>query len=326
VVGGRGGGAGVKAGMGMLLDYLRLLRIANVFTALADVMMGYVLVQQQLAPVPPLVGLLAASGLLYCAGMVLNDVFDVEADRRWRPERPLAAGRISLRTARRLGFALLLGGVAAGWATAVAAQVPVWRSGMLATLLAASVLAYDGGMKATRLGPLTMGVCRFLNVMLGASSGPLAGDGGGFLGYPPYVLVAAAGLGVYVAGVTWFARREAEPSDGWQLAGAMLVMLGGIALLGLLHDRLPPGVRPRLPDRWWWMMLALLGLPIARRCVTTVADPTPERVQMAVKHCLLSIIVLDAAVTFLAGSGYDALVVLGLLLPAVVLGRWVYST
>lgn len=312
--------------MGTLLDYLRLLRIANVFTALADVMMGYVLVQHQLAPVGPLMGLLAASALLYSAGMVLNDVFDVEVDRRERPERPLPAGRISLETARILGFSLLLAGLAAGWGTAVAAQVPVWRSGTLATLLAASILAYDGGMKATRLGPLTMGVCRFLNVLLGASSGAVALSGGEFLGYPSYVLVAAAGLGVYVAGVTWFARREAESSAGWHLAGAMLVMLGGIALLGLLHRSFPPGVRPTLPDRWWWIMLALLGLPIARRCVTTVADPTPERVQLAVKHCLLSIILLDAAVTFLASSWYDAVVVLGLLLPAVLLGRWVYST
>lgn len=312
--------------MASFLDYLRLLRIANVFTALADVMMGYVLVQHQLAPLPPLFGLLAASALLYCAGMVLNDVFDVEVDRQERPERPLASGRISLRAARILGFTLLLAGLAAGWTTAMAAQVPVWRSGMLATLLAASILAYDGGMKATRLGPLTMGVCRFLNVLLGASSGPAAINGGGFLGYPSYVLVAAAGVGVYVAGVTWFARREAEASEGWHLAGALLVMLGGIGMLGWLHPNFPPGFRAVLPARWWWMMLALLGLPIARRCVMTVAYPTPEQVQLAVKHCLLSIIVLDAAVTFLAGSWYDAVLVLSLLVPAMLLGRWVYST
>lgn len=312
--------------MAGFLDYLRLLRIANVFTALADVMMGYILVHGQLTPLPPLAGLLITSALLYCAGMVLNDVFDVEIDRRERPQRPLPAGRISLRTARSLGFALIVAGLAAGWGTAVAAQVPVWRSGMLATLLAASILAYDGGMKTTRFGPLTMGLCRFLNVLLGASSGALDPTGGGFLGYQSHVLVAAAGLGVYVAGVTWFARRETEPGVGWQQAGALLVMLGGIGVLGLLHHRFPPGFRPALPERWWWLMLALLGLPIARRCVATVAEPTPERVQLAVKHCLLSIIVLDAAVAFVAGSRYDAVVVLGLLVPAVLLGRWVYST
>ena len=100
--------------MARLLDYLRLLRVANVFTALADVLMGYACVERQLAPLLPLAGLLATSALLYLAGMVLNDVFDLETDRQERPERPLPAGRIAWRAARRWGFALLLAGVAAG--------------------------------------------------------------------------------------------------------------------------------------------------------------------------------------------------------------------
>ena len=94
-----------------LLDYLRLLRAANVFTALTDVMMGYACVQRGLVPLPPLAGLLAASALLYLAGMVLNDVFDIDDDRRERPQRPLPAGRISLRTARILGSDAVAGGL-----------------------------------------------------------------------------------------------------------------------------------------------------------------------------------------------------------------------
>ena len=43
------------------------------------------------------IGLLAAaSALLYSAGMVLNDVFDVELDRQEQPYRPLPSGRIPL--------------------------------------------------------------------------------------------------------------------------------------------------------------------------------------------------------------------------------------
>jgi len=49
-------------------------------------------------------------------------------------------------------------------------------------------------------------------------------------------------------------------------------------------------------------------------------------VQLAVKHCLMSIIVLDAAVVFVVASGHEALIVLSLLIPALLLGRWVYST
>jgi 4-hydroxybenzoate polyprenyltransferase len=314
--------------MSRLLDYLRLLRIANVFTALADVMMGYACVQRELVPLPPLAGLLTASALLYLAGMVLNDVFDIEVDRQERPERPLPAGRISLRTAQRLGFALLLGGVAAGWATAWAATPDgsLGRSGLVATLLAGCILAYDGGIKATPLGPVLMGGCRSLNVLLGASLAGTEGLGASVLTFPPHVLVASVGIGVYVAGVAWYARREAAASEGWHLAGALLVMLAGIGLLGLLHRNFPPGFRPTLPDPWWLLMLALLGLPIARRCAMTIADPVPERVQLAVKHCLMSIIVLDAAVVFVVASGHEALIVLSLLIPALLLGRWVYST
>lgn len=319
--------------MARLLDYLRLLRIANVCTALADVLMGYACVQRQLAPLPPLAVLLTASALLYLAGMVLNDVFDLEIDRLERPERPLPAGRILLSAARIWGFALLLGGVAAGWAAALTAAPgeSLGRSGMVASLLAACILAYDGGIKATWLGPVLMGGCRSLNVLLGASlaaTGGLATGGlmASLLPFPPHVLVAAAGMGVYVAGVAWYARREAAASEGWQLAGAILVMLGGLALLGLLHRNFPPGFRPSLPERWWLLMLGLLGLPIARRCALALADAGPERVQAAVKHCLMSIIVLDAAVVFVVAGGGAALTVLSLLIPALWLGRWIYST
>ena len=308
-----------------LLDYLRLLRAANVFTALTDVMMGYACVQRGLVPLLPLAGLLAASALLYLAGMVLNDVFDIDDDRRERPQRPLPAGRISLRTARILGLTLLLAGLVAGWLTAVAVA-PMGRSGFVVTLLAGCILLYDGGIKATPLGPLLMGACRSLNVLLGASLGATGEAADAVLTFPPHALVAAVGMGVYVAGVTWYARREAESSEGWHLAGAIVVMLGGIAWLGLLHRSFPPGFRPAMPVRWWLLMLALLGLPIARRCVMTIADPFPEQVQLAVKHCLLSIIVLDAAVTFVVGNWYDAVIVLSLLVPALLLGRWVYST
>ena len=314
--------------MARLLDYLRLLRIANVFTALADVMMGYACVQRALVPLPPLVGLLITSALLYLAGMVLNDVFDVATDRQQRPERPLASGRIRLRTARNLGFGLLVAGIAGGWATALAAASdgPLHSSGFVAMLLAGCILAYDGGLKATPLGPLLMGGCRSVNVLLGASLAGAGVAGPAGLPFPTYVLVAAVGIGVYVAGVTWYARREAEGSEGWHLAGAILVMLSGIAFLGLLYRYFPPGFRPTLPARWWPLMLALLGLPIARRCAMAIANPGSDQVQLAVKHCLLSIIVLDAAVVFVVAGGHEALVVLSLLVPTVILSRWVYTT
>ena len=97
-----------------MIAYLKLLRLPNVFTALADIAMGFALVRQQADPPGLLLCLLASSGFLYLAGMVLNDVWDVEIDRRERPTRPIPSGDVPLNTARMLGFALLSAGVAFG--------------------------------------------------------------------------------------------------------------------------------------------------------------------------------------------------------------------
>jgi hypothetical protein len=61
-----------------LLAYLQLFRLPNVFTAADDILMGYLIAHGAFTPAGPLALLLAASCLMYMAGMVLNDVFDVE--------------------------------------------------------------------------------------------------------------------------------------------------------------------------------------------------------------------------------------------------------
>jgi len=99
----------------LTLAWLRLMRLPNVFTAIADVAMGYLFVHGKFVDPAKLACLIAASALLYTAGMVLNDVFDIEVDRKERPFRPLPSGRISLGVARTFGFTLLVLGVGCGW-------------------------------------------------------------------------------------------------------------------------------------------------------------------------------------------------------------------
>ena len=54
-----------------------------------------------------------------------------------------------------------------------------------------------------------MGGCRLLNVLLGASTGlPLLGEWN-VVGFGVPHLIVAGGIGLYIAGVTWFARTEA---------------------------------------------------------------------------------------------------------------------
>lgn len=309
------------------MDYLRLMRLPNVFTAWADVTMGFLLVHHRLALGHGFLWLAAASGCLYTAGMVLNDVWDCERDRRERPERPLPSGRIALASARRLGCGLLVAGVACGWVAGCVADAPSWRAGVTATLLAGCVLLYDGGLKLLVIGPLGMGACRFWNVLLGMSTGPAWADGLSLLGFGPPQLVAAGGIGLYIVGVTWFARREETTSHRWALAAACVVLAAGVAVLGLLPTLLPASDAGRyLPTDGWWLLLSIVGLIILRRCALAVLDPSPHRVRDAVRNCLWSLIVLDAAVALLVSPPGWSLLIIAYLLPTVLLGQWIAST
>ncbi len=287
---------------------------------MADVALGFLLTHDPAAGLPwgLFALLLGASVCLYEAGMALNDVFDVEIDRQERPDRPIPSGRVPLRLASLLGFELLLVGAVLGWtASYVGGGV---LSGIVASGLALAVLLYDKVLKKTPLAPLAMGGCRFLNVLLGASA--IEGS------WPAAVYLVAGGVGLYITGVTWFARTEARQSARPALAGGVLVMALGIAMLAGYPTLAASGEAPlvlALLSRWYGL-LAILGLIVVGRSSLAIFDPSPGRVQIAVKQCLLSLIVLDATVCLAARGVEPAVCILALLAPTVFLGRWVYST
>ena len=84
-----------------VLAYLRLLRLPTVFTALADIFLGFLLTHPTLTtdegpnPLPSFLLLCAASAGLYLSGMVFNDYFDRLIDAEERPNRPIPSGAIS---------------------------------------------------------------------------------------------------------------------------------------------------------------------------------------------------------------------------------------
>ena len=303
-----------------LLAYLQLIRAPNVFTAVADVMMGFLFMNGSLAPAGQFAMLVVASCLLYWAGMVLNDVFDIEVDAEQRPQRPIPSGRVPLATAQVLGWGFLAGGVGVAWLASL--LFGDWRAGLIATPLAASIVAYDAVLKRTPLGPIAMGSCRFFNVLLGMS---LAFDlaGGDALPWTGANWLVAAGIGVYIAGVTWFARREATQSGRVHLIAATAVMFVGIGLLAWLpwwDDRV--GIALQL----WWLFWAIIYALIGWRCVRAIVNPTPKLVQSAVVQCILSLIVLDAAVAAAVLEPFWGFAIVALVIPTMFLGRWIYST
>jgi 4-hydroxybenzoate polyprenyltransferase len=313
-------------GSSNLLAWLRLFRAPNVFTAIADVAMGFLVVHGSVNPKAPsglLVCLAAASALLYTAGMVLNDVFDFEVDARERPFRPLPSGQVSLPLARAIGFAMLIAGVLLGTLAGFAYPASLaWRSGLVAAILAGCVLLYDIWLKRLPIGPFGMGLCRFFNVLLGMSVAPQVADGW-LLGYGPMHLLPATGIGIYIAGVTMFAKGEAGQSSVPALVGGMVTMALGIIVLGWAGQFF---ARNELTLPVYWLLLTLLLVTVLRRCLVAVLAPDPPRVQAGVKNAIFSLVLFDAAVVLAAAPSIYALAIVALLIPMFLVGRWVYST
>jgi 4-hydroxybenzoate polyprenyltransferase len=317
------------------LGFFRLLRIPNVFTAWSDTLMAWLVAHGAFpnsgGEIAALTLLLGATTGLYLGGMVLNDWFDFAEDQMVRAFRPLPSGQFSTRFAARLGFGLLAAGVvlaaAAGvvWGQSQAgnAMTSIATPLIMAVCLVLLILAYNGMVKRTPGGPVAMGACRTANIMLGMS---LALPIDSQTGKVSLAAVAIAqGIGFYIIGVTWFARREESQSPRGGLVLGLCVMLIGISLLAFAPDF---GVLPKgrlLGANYRWLML-LVGGVIAIRCLRAIADPRPAKVQLAIKIAILSLIWLDAAIALRVSGVYEAALIAALLIPALLIGRAVYST
>lgn len=250
--------------------YLRLVRPANLVTAAADVLTGSVIVAAHGRALPWLVG---ASISLYAGGVVLNDYFDRHIDAAERPERAIPAGLVPARVAAALGTLLLIFGIALA---SHASQL----SGILAALLAAAILLYDAFAKPRSSGPIVMGSCRALNLLLGLSAAPAMLAHTWFLALFPLV---------YIAAITTLSRGEVH--GGNVAAGRFALLLLTAVMVGLAA--LSEGSAQRLFRLLPFavLLLARVGPPFWRAYRTPSAGP----IRVAVHAGIVSLIVLDAA-------------------------------
>lgn len=294
-----------------VLGFLQLVRFANVFTAVADILLGFALVNGAFTPVPSFVILLAASICHYWTGMIFNDVFDRAVDAEQRPLRPIPSSRIPLKFAVACGVIFNIAGL-------VLASVVGQNSLIVAGGLTASIYLYDKILKKTPLGPVAMGACRFFNVLLGAS----AGIQDSLWDVGP--LTVAGGLGVYVAGLTWFAKQESKWSNRGLLVAAALVIAAGLGIIAAYVWKSELGL---IDPNSTLVVLAMIAFTVGRRLVTAISEPSPQNVQVAIVVMLLSLVMLDATlVVFSTGQTALGLVTAALLVPAFVLKKWIPMT
>lgn len=295
--------------------WLQLLRVPNLLTVWGDPLAGFVLATamgHSAGRMELRLGLaIAVSLLLYMAGLVWNDYFDLAEDRRDRPARPLPSGAIRPATAAIAGTLMLL--VALFIAKVVGD--PMLH---LSVALGAVALAYDGFLKRLWLvGPLAMGLCRGLSLTLGAACLNAQAV------WSPAVLTAAGGLTLYVAAVTHIAARETRPGNfaicRWLPALAIVGWGVGLAYVLRLSD---------VPRAWvfggLFGLAALLAVAGGVRLREGVA---PAAVSGTIGGWIRTLLVLQAAMVILRPEMFAPAVALLVLLPVSAwLGRWFYQS
>jgi hypothetical protein len=172
--------------------WLELARISNTPTTVSNTVAGAMLADAA-APAGPVAVVAVAVALFYTAGMILNDIFDLDLDRRVRPDRPLASGRVSLPAALTTAIVLLLAGE-------LLLLLEGWEPALAGLGLIGLIVLYDAWHKGNPLSPVLMGACRAsVYVIAGlAVAGALNAD----------VWGAAAVLLVYLVGLTQVAKAE----------------------------------------------------------------------------------------------------------------------
>ncbi|GAA0526230.1 UbiA-like protein EboC [Chitinophaga japonensis] len=286
------------------LGYLRLVRPANLLTAVADILAGIAIsgflyrTYTSYLDLLPVACLCLATIGLYGGGVVFNDVFDASLDKTERPERPIPSGLVSKTQAVVLGSYLFLVGILAAFTVSRV-------SGFIALSIMASALVYDKWGKHTGWGPVNMGLCRGLNLLLGIS-----------LVVPVlqhYTWIAAIPV-LYIAAVTAISRGEVYGGNIRTLRLAAVcyaLVYGTIAVLAVMNGRLLSAAPFIL------LFMIMTNAPL----IKAMKDPSGPNIGKAVKGGILALVAMNAAFAAAFTSLPYALTILVLLPLSLLLAK-----
>jgi 4-hydroxybenzoate polyprenyltransferase len=282
-----------------LIGFLRLTRPANIVTAITDILAGAAVAGYAggMSEFPSVLLLVIATIGLYGGGVVFNDVFDAELDRVERPERPIPSGLVTEKEGTFLGTSLLIVGVAAAFGSSPN------PSGAIAFAIAVAALVYDKwGKHHGFLGPMNMGLCRGLNLLLGISLVPEALFQYGYLAVVPVI---------YIAAITMISRGEVHGGKSTTILLAAFLYMAVIA--SILYVSITHG-----NSVYALFFLVILAILIYPPLIRAFREPVGKNIGKAVKAGVLALIVMNASWAAAFGALYLALAII-LLLPVSIL-------
>ena len=220
-----------------IVSWFRLLRVPNILTVPGDLLAGFLLAglaaRNTEYDSKSLLFCLCASVCVYCAGLLQNDYCDRKKDATFRPGRPIPAGQVSAGSVIGVAIVLFLLGLLFSWA---AGALPL----RVCVAMVCSVVSYNClTKKIALLGAINMGLCRGLNLLLGASVLGRAGIDS------EITLISAGFLTVYICTLTLMAYDEQKPKElgvwRWLLAFIMICWFVSLAALPIQLPGVPIG-------------------------------------------------------------------------------------
>jgi len=257
---------------------------------MADILAGMAIVQFTFSDYSPTLLILSTLGL-YGGGVVMNDVFDAKLDSIERPERPIPSGKVPLRSATMMGISLLFFGIL--MATLFSAI-----SGIIAIIVALLTVLYNKFAKHhVFFGPLTMGLCRGGNLILGMSVLPESLQQWSWIAIFPIL---------YIGAITLISQDEVHGGKKTTLyLAALLYIIVLSAQLKLADEH--GNVLYTLP------FVLLHAWFIFRPLWNAMQNPVGPLIGKAVKAGVISLIVMNASWCVAFGLLPLGLVVLALL-------------
>ncbi len=289
------------------------MRPANVVTAVADVLAGMAIagyffaaedyfsghIQYQPNYFIPVLLLVISTIGLYSGGIILNDVFDAELDAKERPERPIPSGLISKKAATIFGGIFFFIGIFAAGLYSKEAQY-------LAATIMICCLVYDKILKHHAFfGPLNMGLCRGLNLLLGVSILNSEVMNWWFLAIVPIV---------YIASITMISRGEVHGGSKKMLyfGGLLyLIVISCILALAQIKGNLLISLIFILP----------FGLMIFLPLSKAIKNPIGPNIGKAVKAGVIALILMNAAWASAFGVWQVAIFIVILLPVSILLSK-----
>jgi len=288
-------------------DYLVLVRLPNLFTLPSNILVGIGAISSlafTFASFTQFLLLVTISVLLYCVGIVLNDLYDFDIDKKERPNRPLPSGKISRRSA--IGLVAIFSTLAL-----ILSLLVSFSTLVISSILFLAIFGYDKYLKNTYAGPFTIATARAMNILLGTSVSFRSVDSYSQIVTLTFVLIITF---VYVSLIGFISRYEVHGfSDNAKLLlppAIVAIVISSIILFSLMGFFKLESL----------IILSLFSF-IMLISFSRIYRRDSGRTQQIVRNMILSIIVLDS--TFLTGIiGIElGLAVLTLMVPLLVLAN-----